>query len=123
MFENYKVFQTTLAGRPLVVETGKMAQLASGSCLVRYGETVILCTVTMSDKPREGVDFFPLSVDYEEKLYSVGKIPGSFQRPGKPPKREGHFDLPRHRPAGAPPLPQGHAQRCVGGLHRHVGGS
>ena len=80
MFENYKVFETTLAGRPLKVETGKIAQLANGSCLVRYGETVVLCAVTMSAKPREGVDFFPLSVDYEEKLYSVGKIPGSFQR-------------------------------------------
>ena len=80
MFENYKVFETTLAGRPLKVETGKIAQLASGSCLVRYGETVVLCAVTMSPKPREGVDFFPLSVDFEEKLYSVGKIPGSFQR-------------------------------------------
>lgn len=80
MFENYKVFETTLAGRPLVVETGKVAQLANGSCLIRYGETVILCAVTMSAKPRDGVDFFPLSVDYEEKLYAVGKIPGSFQR-------------------------------------------
>ena len=57
-----------------------MAQLAGGSCLIRYGETEVLCTATMADKPREGVDFFPLSVDYEEKLYAVGKIPGSFQR-------------------------------------------
>ena len=80
MFETFRKFETTLAGRPLVVETGKMAQLASGSCLVRYGETVVLCTVTASPKPREGVDFFPMSVDYEEKMYSVGKIPGSFQR-------------------------------------------
>ena len=80
MFENYKVFETTLAGRPLVVETGKVAQLANGSCLVRYGETVILCAVTASAKPRDGVDFFPLSVDYDEKLYAVGHIPGSFQR-------------------------------------------
>ena len=80
MFETFRKFETTLAGRPLVIETGKMAQLASGSCLVRYGETVVLCTVTASAKPREGVDFFPMSVDYEEKLYSVGKIPGSFQR-------------------------------------------
>jgi len=80
MFETFRTFETTLAGRPLVIETGKMAQLASGSCLVRYGETVILCTATASAKPREGVDFFPMSVDYEEKLYSVGKIPGSFQR-------------------------------------------
>ncbi|OQA50067.1 MAG: Polyribonucleotide nucleotidyltransferase [Firmicutes bacterium ADurb.Bin300] len=80
MFEKFKVFETTVAGRPLVIETGKMAQLAGGSCMVRYGETNVLCTATMSDKPREGVDFFPLSVDFEEKLYSVGKIPGSFQR-------------------------------------------
>lgn len=79
-FPNHRVFRTELAGRPLVVETGKLAQLANGSCLVRYGETVILCAVTASAKPREGVDFFPLSVDYEEKLYSVGHIPGSFQR-------------------------------------------
>ena len=80
MFETFRKFETTLAGRPLVIETGKMAQLASGSCLVRYGETTVLCTVTASAKPREGVDFFPMSVDYEEKMYSVGKIPGSFQR-------------------------------------------
>jgi len=80
MFENFKRFETAIAGRPFVVETGKMAQLAGGSCLVRYGETEILCTATMSDKPREGVDFFPLSVDFEEKLYAAGKIPGSFQR-------------------------------------------
>ena len=79
-FKDFKKFETTLAGRPLVVETGKMAQLAGGSCLIRYGETEILCTATMADKPREGVDFFPLSVDFEEKLYSVGRIPGSFQR-------------------------------------------
>lgn len=80
MFEKFKVFETTVAGRPLVIETGKMAQLASGSCLVRYGDTNVLCTATMSDKPRDGIDFFPLSVDFEEKLYSVGRIPGSFQR-------------------------------------------
>ncbi len=80
MFENYKVYETTLAGRPLRLETGKMAQLANASVLACYGETSVLCTVTASAKPREGVDFFPLSVDYEEKMYSVGKIPGSFGR-------------------------------------------
>lgn len=85
MFENFRKFETTFAGRPLVIETGKMAQLASGSCLVRYGETEVLCTATISAKPREGIDFFPLSVDFEEKLYSVGKIPGSFiKREGRP---------------------------------------
>ena len=81
----FRTFETTLAGRPLVIETGKMAQLANGSVLVRYGETAVLATATASAKPREGVDFFPLSVDYEEKLYSVGKIPGSFiKREGRP---------------------------------------
>ena len=73
-------FETTLGGRSLVIETGKMAGLANGSCLVRYGETVVLVTATASEKPRDGIDFFPLSVDYEEKLYSVGHIPGSWQR-------------------------------------------
>ncbi len=85
MFENFKTFTTTLAGRELVVETGKMAQLANGSALVRYGETAILATATASAKPRDGIDFLPLSVDFEERLYSVGKIPGSFlKREGKP---------------------------------------
>jgi len=80
-----RVFETTFAGRPLIVETGKMAQFANGSVLIRYGETVILSTVTASTTPREGVDFFPLSVDYEEKMYSVGKIPGGFiKREGRP---------------------------------------
>ena len=85
MFEKFRVFETEFAGRPLVVETGKMAQLANGECLVRYGETVVHVAVTAAAKPREGVDFFPLSVDFEEKLYSVGKIPGSFlKREGRP---------------------------------------
>ena len=85
MFENFKVFETELAGRPLVVETGKIAQLANGACLVRYGETVVNVAVTASEKPRDGIDFFPLSVDFEEKLYAVGRIPGSFlKREGRP---------------------------------------
>ncbi len=85
MFENYKVFETTLAGRKLVIETGKFAQLANGSCMVRYGDTAVHVAATASKTPREGIDFFPLSVDFEERLYSVGKIPGSFsKREGKP---------------------------------------
>ena len=85
MFENYKVFKTTFAGRELTVETGKLCGLSNGSCWVRYGETVVMVNVAASPKPRDGVDFFPLSVDYEEKLYSVGKIPGGFlRREGKP---------------------------------------
>ena len=80
MFENYRVFETEIAGRPFRVETGKMAGLANGAVLARYGDTVVLCTATMSAKPREGIDYFPLSVDFEEKLYAVGRIPGSFLR-------------------------------------------
>ena len=81
----YKVYETELAGRKLSLETGKLAGLANGSVLVRYGDTVVLVDVTASKEPRDGIDFFPLSVDYEEKLYSVGKIPGSYtKREGKP---------------------------------------
>ncbi|MBQ5765463.1 MAG: polyribonucleotide nucleotidyltransferase, partial [Clostridia bacterium] len=85
MYENFKVYSTEFAGRTLSVEIGKMALLANGSCLVRYGETAVFCAATASAKPREGIDFLPLSVDFEEKLYSVGRIPGSFtRREGKP---------------------------------------
>jgi polyribonucleotide nucleotidyltransferase len=81
----YKTFSIDLAGRELTIETGKLAQLANGAVLVRYGDTVVLSTATASQAPREGIDFFPLSVDYEERLYSVGKIPGGFiKREGKP---------------------------------------
>jgi len=80
-----KIFKTEIAGRPLVVETGKIAQFSNGACLIRYGETSVLSTVTASQTPREGVDFFPLSVDYEEKMYAVGKLPGGFmKREGRP---------------------------------------
>ncbi|GMB10731.1 MAG: polyribonucleotide nucleotidyltransferase [Candidatus Improbicoccus devescovinae] len=85
MFENFRIFETKISEKKLIVETGKMAMLANGSCLVRYGETCVLATATMSDRVRDGIDFLPLSVDFEEKLYSVGKIPGSFlKREGKP---------------------------------------
>ncbi len=83
-----KTFSIDVAGRRLEVETGQLAQLANGAALVRYGDTVVLSTATASAEPREGIDFFPLSVDYEEKLYSVGKIPGGFiKREGKPSER------------------------------------
>ena len=84
-FPKYRKFETTFAGRPFVVETGKMCGLSNGSAMIRYGETCVLCNVTMSDKPRDGVDFFPLSVEFEEKLYAAGRIPGSFmRREGRP---------------------------------------
>lgn len=83
-----KKFTMDLAGRTLTIETGDLAQLANGSVMVRYGDTVIMSTATASSSPREGIDFFPLSVDYEERLYAVGKIPGGFiKREGKPSER------------------------------------
>ncbi|MBR3681673.1 MAG: polyribonucleotide nucleotidyltransferase [Clostridia bacterium] len=91
MVENFKTFDQarefsyTLAGRPLVVKTGKIAGLANGAALVQYGETTVLATATASAAPRDGIDFLPLSVDYDEKMYAVGKIPGGFlKREGKP---------------------------------------
>ena len=84
-FKNYKVFNYTLAGRPLVIETGKIAGLANGSVLIRYGNTAVLCCATASAKPRDGIDFLPLSVDFEERMYAAGKIPGGYlKREGKP---------------------------------------
>ncbi len=84
-FDNYREFRYELAGRPLVVKTGKVAGLANGAAMVQYGETTVLATATASAAPREGIDFLPLSVDYDEKMYAVGKIPGGFlKREGKP---------------------------------------
>ncbi len=80
MEPNYKEFRMTVGGREVVVETGKYAEQANGSCVIRCGETAVMVNVCMSATPREGMDFFPLQVDYEEKLYAVGKIPGSFKR-------------------------------------------
>ena len=87
-FNNYKVFETEVAGRPLKIEVGKIAELANASAMVTYGETTVMVAVTASARPRDGIDFFPLSVDFEEKLYAVGRIPGSFMR------REGQPSLP-----------------------------
>ena len=84
-FPNYHKYELELAGRPLVLEVGKMAELANAAVMVGYGDTRVLCCVTASSRPRDGVDFFPLSVDFEEKMYSVGRIPGSFnRREGRP---------------------------------------
>lgn len=85
MLAKERMFETMLAGRKLSVQTGKYAQLCNGSCMIRYGDTVVHVAVTASKAPRDGIDFFPLSVDFEERLYSVGKIPGSFsKREGRP---------------------------------------
>ena len=78
----YKSFSMELAGRTLTVEVGRVAKQANGAALMHYGDTTVLCTATASEKPREGIDFFPLSVEFEEKMYSVGKIPGGFNKRG-----------------------------------------
>ena len=84
-FPNYRKYSMDLAGRPLTLEVGKLAELANAAVMVTYGETSVLCTATAAARPRDGVDFFPLSVDFEEKLYAVGRIPGSFnRREGRP---------------------------------------
>ena len=92
-FPNYRRYTMELAGRPLTLETGKLAELANGAVLVTYGETTVLCTATAAPRPRDGIDFFPLSVDFEEKMYSVGRIPGSFMR-------RGHLRHPLERACG-----------------------
>jgi polyribonucleotide nucleotidyltransferase len=82
---SYKTFKMDLAGRELSIQIDRVAELANGECIVRYGDTVVLVTATASEKPRAGIDFFPLSIDYEEKMYAVGKIPGGFtKREGRP---------------------------------------
>ena len=87
-FTNHKIFKTEIAGRPFSIEVGKIAELANASAMVRYGDTCVLVAITAAPRPRDGIDFFPLSVDFEEKLYAVGRIPGSFMR------REGQPSLP-----------------------------
>ncbi len=85
MLFEHRIFSIDYAGRPMTFEVGKIGMMANGSCIVRYGETTVMVNITMSQKPREGIDFFPLSVEYEEKLYAAGKIPGSFlRREGRP---------------------------------------
>ena len=80
MTPNYKEFKLSIGGREVTVETGKYAEQTNGSCVVRCGETAVMVNVCMSQTPRDGIDFFPLQVDYEEKMYAVGKIPGGFKR-------------------------------------------
>jgi polyribonucleotide nucleotidyltransferase len=109
----FKTFSMELAGRQLTVETGKMSGLANGSVLVRYGETVVLVNVTASKEPKGGIDFFPLSVDYEERLYAVGKIPGSFQkREGKPSEKAILTSRVIDRPI-RPLFPKGYRNRYI----------
>ena len=87
-FPNHKVFKTEIAGRPFSIEVGKTAELANPAAMLHYGDTTVHVAICVSPRPRDGVDFFPLSVEFEEKLYAVGRIPGSFMR------REGRPSLP-----------------------------
>ena len=107
-FPNYKRYEIEYEGRPLVMETGKLAELCNSAVLVSYGETTVLVTCTASARPKDGVDYFPLSVDFNEKLYAVGRIPGSFMRREGKPRRAGQ---PPDRPPDAPALPERPAQR------------
>ncbi len=87
-YPNHHVFETEIGGRPFTVETGKVAELADAECVCRYGDTVVLTTVTCSPLPKAGIDYFPLTIEFEERMYSVGRIPGSFnRREGKPSER------------------------------------
>ena len=106
----FKSFSMDLAGRTLTVEVGRVAKQANGAAFMHYGDTVVLSTATASDKPRDGIDFFPLSVEFEEKLYAVGKIPGGFtKREGKASERSPY--CPCHRPPHASSVPQGLQKR------------
>ena len=102
----YKKFEMELAGRTLCVDVDRVAKQANGAVLMHYGDTTVLCTATASEKPREGIDFFPLSVEYNERLYSVGKIPGGFNKRGKSVGECG-ADGPCHRPSDASAVPEG----------------
>lgn len=101
----YKTFSMELAGRTLSVDVGRVAAQANGAAFMHYGDTTVLSTATASEKPREGIDFFPLSVEYEEKLYSVGKIPGGFNKKRGKGQRELRSDEPCYRPSHAPSVP------------------
>ena len=107
----YKSFSMELAGRTLTVDVGRVAAQANGAAFMHYGDTTVLSTATASDKPRDGIDFFPLSVEYEEKLYAVGKDPRRFQQERGQGIRECDPDIPCHRPSHASAVPEGLPQR------------
>ena len=118
-----EIFSLDLEGRQFSLETGRLAKQASGAVLVRYGDTVVLVTATISDEPREGVDFFPLTVDYEERLYAVGRIPGGFiKREGRPTEKAILSARLTDRSL-RPPFPQGTAQLRAYCLYGIIGGS
>ena len=110
-FPNFKRYEMDYCGRPFFMEVGKMAELCNASVLVGYGDTRVLVTATASARPKDGIDYFPLAVDFNEKLYAVGRIPGSFNRREGRPISERRAREPSHRPPDAPALPVRPAQR------------
>ena len=112
-----KTFTREFGGKTLTIEHGRVAGLAGGAVMVRYGDTVVLCTATMARTPREGMDFFPLTVDFEERMYAAGKIPGSLLPARGPAHDRGDPERASDRPPAAPALPEGHAQRRAGRHH------
>ncbi len=116
----YKSFSMELAGRTLTVDVGRVAAQANGAAFMHYGDTTVLSTATASEKPREGIDFFPLSVEYEEKMYAVGKIPGGFnKREGKASENAILTSRVIDRPM-RPLFPKGLPQRCNLKQHGYV---
>ena len=103
----YKSYSMELAGRTLTVDIGRVAKQANGAALMYYGDTTVLATATASKEPREGIDFFPLSVEYEEKMYAVGKIPGGFNKREGKGKRARNPYLPCYRQTYASSVPEG----------------
>jgi polyribonucleotide nucleotidyltransferase len=120
MFDNYFRKDIAWGGQMLTLETGKVARQADGAVMARLGDTIVLCTVVGARSVKPGQDFFPLTVNYQEKAFAAGKIPGGFfKREGRP-VRDRDADLPPDRPPAAPPLPRGLPQRGAGHRHRHV---
>ncbi len=107
MTENFRTFETETGGRKLIVEVGKYCEQSNGSCVIRCGDTVVLTNVTMSAEIREGLDYFPLGVDFEEKMYAVGRIPGGFKKKGRKAERQGNTCFPSYRQAFKAAFPQG----------------
>ena len=102
-----RIFSMELAGRTITAETGKYAEQAGGSVLMRCGDTAVLVCATVAKAPRDGVDFLPLSVEFEEKMYSVGKNTRRIHQKGRPSLRKGHTGQPPYRQAAQAPVPQG----------------
>lgn len=103
-YPNHHIFETEIGGRTFTVETGKVAELCNAEAICRYGDTVVLVTAVASPLPKAGIDYFPLTIEVEERMYAVGRIPRLLQPPRGQALRPRRADLPPHRPSDAPPL-------------------